>query len=248
MNFFDIGIINFLNQFSQDSWVFDKAVGMVEKNGLLKGGALMALVWYAWFRSGGEKDRANIVSTLIASLFAMATARVLASVLPFRSRPLHDDELEFQLPHGLVGGTLDGWSSFPSDHAVLFFTLSIGLLFVSKVMGVVAVLYTLVVIGMPRMYLGLHYPTDILAGALLGAAFTVSANLYLVRTRTVGAIVGLSGTAPAAPGKPARESASLSAPGLFYPLFFLFSYQVADMFSATRTLMRAFGTLMQGIS
>ncbi len=254
MNFFDLGIIEFLNQFSQDSWVFDKAVGLVEKNGLLKGGVVMALFWFAWFRSSGKDDRRSIVSTLVAAVLAMASARMLAAVLPFRARPLHEDNLDFELPHGLVASTLDGWSSFPSDHAVLFVCLSVGLLFVSRGLGLFAILYTFVVIGVPRVYLGLHYPTDILAGALLGAAFAVFGNLYLARTRLVSALVRMSDlNVPKRPdgagGLRAQRDRTVSdgIPGIFYPLFFLFSYQVADMFSASRAMLGAVGTLVKSV-
>jgi undecaprenyl-diphosphatase len=62
----------------------------------------------------------------------MLAARMLASALPFRLRPIHDETLFFLRPHGMGKTRIEEWSSFPSVHAVLFFALSIGIFFVSK--------------------------------------------------------------------------------------------------------------------
>jgi hypothetical protein len=60
---------------------------------------------------------------------------------------------------------LSGWSSFPSDHACLFFALATGLCLISPVIGGLALLHASLIVSLPRIYLGLHYPTDVLAGA-----------------------------------------------------------------------------------
>ena len=44
-------------------------------------------------------------------------------------------------------------------------------------LGLAAVLYVVFFICLPRLYLGLHYPTDLLAGGGVGIALAVAANL-----------------------------------------------------------------------
>src|SRR6478609_4316077 len=163
MNWLDSWILSHLNLFARKSWVFDQAVAFLSVNYLLKGGVLMAFLWWAWFRSENRdsKERDHIIATVLSCVVALAIGRIMVLTLPFRLRPLHEAGLNFVTPYGVAENALDKLSSFPSDHAVLFFALVTGLFFVSRAMGAVALLYTLVIVVLPRMYLGLHYPTDI---------------------------------------------------------------------------------------
>lgn len=222
MNILDSVVISYVNQFSQHSSTFDNLLAFLADSHLLKGGVLVTVVWWLWFRK--EKpallQREHIIATFISCITGIALARLMASTLPFRLRPLHEAGLNFLLPYGTSPAVLDGWSSFPSDHAVLFFALSTGLLYVSKKAGLFALAYTTLFIAFPRIYLGLHYPTDILAGAVIGVTIALLSNIYLAKRARLDSIA----------------SWSHSEPQLFYPLFFLFTYQIADMFSSSRAM------------
>jgi hypothetical protein len=78
------------------------------------------------------EGRRRLAATIPLALFGIVLARTLAVVLPFRERPLRTAALQFQTPHGLRPTVLYGWSSFPSDHAVLFVTLAVGSLMASR--------------------------------------------------------------------------------------------------------------------
>lgn len=183
MNTFDLNVMTYINEFSRYSMTLDNLVHFLSGNPLLKGGVLVTIIWWAWFQSDEcrSDNREHITSTVLCCVLAMMLARVLALTSPFRLRPLHEEGLGFLLPYGVVETTLDGWSSFPSDHAVLFFALSIGLLFVSRKVGAFALAYTVLFIALPRIYLGLHYPTDIIAGAIIGMTIALLGNIYLVQ-------------------------------------------------------------------
>jgi undecaprenyl-diphosphatase len=117
---------------------------------------------------------------------------------------------------------LEGWSSFPSHHAVLFFALSTGILFISKKVGAFALSYTALFIAFPRIYVGLHYPTDVIAGAIIGMAIALLGNKYLGKIERLQQIVNWS----------------YSKPNLFYPLFFLLTFQIVNMFDTTRATIK----------
>lgn len=221
----DLYILAFFNQFSHRIWAIDKAVFFMSGCQLLKGGVLVAIIWWGWFKSNARQTQAreHIIATLFSSFIAMLLARVLALTLPFRPRPLHDYTLAFLRPYGMGETEIEHWSSFPSDHAVLFFSLCTGIFFISKKAGAFAYAYTVLFITLPRIYLGLHYPSDIVVGAVIGITIALIGNVYLIRSKTVKSIVNLSA----------------AKPDTFYPVFFLVTYQIADMFEDLRHILRS---------
>jgi membrane-associated phospholipid phosphatase len=67
----------------------------------------------------------------------------------------------------------------PSGHAVVFFAFGLGLFSISRTLGILGVAHAVLVDALPRMYLGLHYPTDVLAGALVPVAVVAVLRLAL---------------------------------------------------------------------
>ena len=59
--------------------------------------------------------------------------------------------------------------SFPSDHAILVFAVTVVIATVSRRLALWLFLFSIVVLA-ARVYVGVHYPADVLGGAALGAA------------------------------------------------------------------------------
>lgn len=222
MNSFDASIIHFLNGFSQKSMFFDRLMNFIVDDYFIKGGIVMAVLWFLWFHKSTriKNNKDGVLLTLLSTFIAIIIGRLLEITLPFRARPAYNHDINFIKPYRFGNYGLDNWSSFPSDHAVMFFALATGIFLISKKAGIFTYLYVLVIICFPRMYLGLHYPTDILVGAVIGIFITLVVSMSKIFVPLNKKIIQFSS----------------SYPGYFYALFFLLSFQIADLFEETRTI------------
>jgi undecaprenyl-diphosphatase len=214
MNAFDAAILDFLNGFAGRSWRLDYLVVWLAADGFQKGGIVVLLLWWVWFRPGEnlKTSREIIVCVCAVAPFAVALSRLISFLVPFRVRPIHVPDLHIRLAYTMSPKTLLNWSSFPSDHAVLFFTFVAALLLISWRIGLFALAHVLVVVCLPRIYLGIHYPTDLIVGAFLGAGIGYLACLPRMQ---------------AALGRPVLDWMNRH-PALFYACLFFYTYQIAD--------------------
>ncbi len=85
-----------------------------------------------------------------------------------RLRPCHEPALS-GLVH-LVNGKCGGLYSFVSSHAANSFNVALlSLLFIRKRWYTISIIIWAVIVGYSRIYLGVHYPGDVLCGSILGA-------------------------------------------------------------------------------
>lgn len=75
---------------------------------------------------------------------------------------------------------LESGYSFPSGHAAFYFALSTGIYFYNKKLGVVSFAVS-TLMGLARIFVGVHWPADILAGGLVGIISAIGVNFLLRR-------------------------------------------------------------------
>jgi undecaprenyl-diphosphatase len=189
-------VMQFINTFARQSYILDRMIHNLNSIDLLKGAVFVAVLWWIWFSKncppslGAGGNRMFVARSIVGGLIAIGLGRCLQQAMPERLRPMHDPRLGFQLPYGARPETLEGWSSLPSDHAVLFFALATAIWLWSRAWGAIAFLWAFM-ICMPRIYMGYHYPSDIIVGALLGVASMLaiqSVPVPPVRSRRSGAM------------------------------------------------------------
>ena len=179
----EIELIKSLNAYVGLSTNFDNAmVYLADFYPLKMLPSVIILCWF-WFSkktSNCTKNREIIIKGVVGSFLAMFVARILSKILPFRLRPLHDSGLLLNIPDSLPSWALTGWSSMPSDNATLGFALATIILLIHFEWGIFAFLQVLFLVCFPRVYLSLHYPTDIIIGGILGMVVvyaTIKMNL-----------------------------------------------------------------------
>ncbi|MFD5015140.1 phosphatase PAP2 family protein [Streptomyces chartreusis] len=163
----DVELLYDINGLAKDAphW-FDRVMGYVGEYGLLFA-LILAVVWCWWsVRRRGAEDAASSVAALVwAPLAAAVAVLVNVPIRGFVERPR-----PFKQHQGLevlVSGKTD--YSFVSDHATIAMALGVGLFVANRKFGLVGIGLALLE-GFCRVYMGVHYPTDVVGGFALGTA------------------------------------------------------------------------------
>lgn len=205
-----------VNQFASQSPVINRAIQVASETNVLTGALLLCLVWWCWYNDSTKAARERLMLGFVAVLITAVLSRLLQLSFPIRLRPIIDPASGFNPLPGIDVTNLNRWGSFPSDHAALYFALVTVVWQRSRALGVLALLSALYG-TLPRIYLGLHYSTDVAAGALLGVTFVLLFERYGPR-------------ALAHRGMTWEQR----VPGLFYSFAFLMSFEVATLFDDIR--------------
>jgi undecaprenyl-diphosphatase len=153
--------------------------------GVVAFAALLLAGWWLARRGGVPRRHAAALWAPVGMLLAIAANQPIGNAVA-EPRPYA------ALPHVLllVSPTTD--FSFPSDHAVMAGAVAAGLWWVDRKLGVLATIAALVM-AFARVYVGAHYPLDVVAGLLLGAAVT-TLGLLAARPLLVKLVEALEGT------------------------------------------------------
>jgi undecaprenyl-diphosphatase len=123
-------------------------------------------------------------------LIAAAIAIPVAELAPVVLKPLigrHRPPVDHPEIHAL--GSLPSDYSFPSGHACSAFAAAVVLMaFLPRLRWVLLTIATLVAVS--RVWLGVHYPSDVIAGAALGAAIGFASLRLAHRVHRRGATAG----------------------------------------------------------
>lgn len=163
----DVDLLYDINGLAKDApaW-FDRVMEYVGEYGLLL--AIVLLVVWCWWsvRRRGDEDAASTVAALVwAPLAAGIAVLVNVPIRGFVERPR--PFLDHQGLDVLVQGKTD--YSFVSDHATIVMALAVGLFVANRKFGLVGLVLALFG-GFIRVYMGVHYPTDVVGGFALGTA------------------------------------------------------------------------------
>ncbi len=156
----DLHILYFFYNLGQSySWIASTAVFV---SGPLSVVCIPALV--VGFFSASVRHFMNTFTTFFLALFtSWISARILKELFQ-RVRPfyIHTDIVPLAHQSGY---------SFPSEHASVYGALTVLLFHIDYKLGIVGSV-VMVVVGISRLVMGVHYPIDVLVGFLLGGIIT----------------------------------------------------------------------------
>ena len=138
---------------------------------------LILLIALFWPYKDRVQNRTVILISIGAALFARLVVKTAILSVYSRPRPF------VSLPdiHPLIA-TLpyENLQSFPSGHAMFFFAIATVVFCFNKRIGLVAFIAA-ALMAIARVYVGVHWPSDVVGGAIIGALIGWLAYLWYER-------------------------------------------------------------------
>ena len=157
---------------------FDEFVSQALKHNLLGGfwyGLAVFVFWLEGMRPGREKTRCRMLVGLLGTgltiVLSLLAGLALAWPPPANYPALAHFYTDYSSPN-------PNSNCFPSMSTALYLAVAVGIYAENRTVGSILALLVPLIISLPRMYVGGHYPTDILAGLILGLAGPLIALRY----------------------------------------------------------------------
>ncbi len=134
-----------------------------------------------WIRRANDSEKRKSLATFASAMIAGGLAELgnnLFSRLYFRPRPF----VAMQVHQLIAKSAAD--HSFPSGHASFAFAVAFTYLFVQRRIGI-ALLVCAAAIAVGRVYVGVHYPLDVIAGVAVGFFWAVVVRAVRRRAASV---------------------------------------------------------------
>ena len=165
----DYRLYHRINEFAADHPWLGHAAATLESWAIPLFAVATVALWLFARPGGDRKWKLACGSALASAALALLANQVIAHIWT-RTRPYVDH------PDARVFVARSHDPSFPSDHASAAFAIAVAVFLFDRVVGAIFLAAaTLVAAG--RVVAGVHYPSDVLAGALVGTA----AALLVVR-------------------------------------------------------------------
>lgn len=145
-----------INDFGKDYPLFNPAAVFMAEYMVFILGAGMLVYWFTRSRSNRFMVIQAGMAFILAEILGKLSGQLYSHNQPFAVFP----EINKLVDHGVD-------NSFPSDHTILFFSICFSILLARKKEGWLWVGAALLV-GFSRIWVGVHYPVDILVGAAFG--------------------------------------------------------------------------------
>ena len=161
--------------------LFDLAIESAIRHHVLGGFCFAACLFILWgqaARPGGQELRRRILTIIFGSLMAIALTFLAGDFVSWLPPSRHPG-LAHLYPDYLTPSI--NINSFPSQSTALYTAVAVGVFSFQRAMGSALLAGVLVLVSLPRLYLGGHYPTDVLGGLILGFIGYFGARIFLER-------------------------------------------------------------------
>ncbi len=134
-----------------------------------------ALIWFviAFLMTCTDRNRRIGIAIIVSLVVTFIVVDVLVKPCIGRIRPFEFTDIQ------LIVDTPRSYS-FPSGHSAYAFAGATVIAYYNRRWGIVALIFAAIV-GFSRLYLYVHWPTDVIAGAIVGSAIALFCIWFLSR-------------------------------------------------------------------
>jgi undecaprenyl-diphosphatase len=217
---FELSFLAWLASFAGRWPILDRTAETLANNDLFEATPYVLVLMGFWY---GAAARAAVRREIFAGGLAAAIAVLVCRLIQngFAStRPIWDPVLQGLFPSEFQRLMDLSYHSFPSDHVAFILPLAYAVWRIDARIGAIGWAW-FVLISVIRSYLALHYPIDLIAGALLGV---VAIGAVRWASEPVGRLFA------------ALETAERRWPGPVAAALFFVAFQYATLFMLIRDL------------
>ena len=171
----DISIVLFFNRFCGKSNFWDSLTLVFLSVDAIRTAVLVALMAGLWQYGKIKNDMSankKVLQILFSIILCLGIIEIANAVIESQrpivtyksliNSPLLNEDTKELWKDGWVRNPKHG--SFPSDTVALLATIAIGLYSWNKLLGFFALIFVFLMGILPRLYFGLHYPSDLMIG------------------------------------------------------------------------------------
>ena len=166
----NIELFRIINNLANKNTILDKIMIFFSEYGPYIFMAAIVIVFVLGLKQKNCENRKIAVSTVVVTVINLIINLIVRSIFHV-DRPFVHNKVNLLLPH-------DSASSFPSNHATGTMSIALGLEKYNKLLSRILTILS-IIIGFSRVYVGHHYPMDVIGAYIIVFAVNYIYNLKL---------------------------------------------------------------------
>lgn len=154
----NVFVFKSINGVAKGSGILDNIMIILSKYGPIIFMTVIAAFFLYGVFSKDKRLRMMAVDTFAITVITMLSGFIIG-IFYYEPRPFVTNKVNLLLPHAAD-------TSFPSDHSLGTMSIALGVNYYNKTLGTILIILSILV-GVSRVYVGAHYPLDVLGSYLV---------------------------------------------------------------------------------